>query len=364
MFSVGDEYCMTTLSSDHARLGVISFAHGHVNAYIEAIKDIPEATVVAAWDADRERGTVQCARYGLAFEPDLDALLRRDDIDAVFVTSPTSKHAEHVVAAAQAGKAVLLQKPMALTLDDCAAIIAAVEKYGVKFSMCYQMRADPVNQKMKQLLDEGAVGNVAIVRRRHAINALLLPAFAQPGNWHIDPVQNMGMFMDDASHAADWFYWMLGRPTSVIAEIDNVATDVAPDDNGVAVYRFARKEIGILLNSSTMLAAEATTEIYGDKGVIVQNYGDQPSSAWPRPAGAVALKMYRAGSDGWETFDFPADTPHSSRIRALPRPLIDYLLGRAGPIATAEDGRVCIEMILGAYRAAQQGRRVSFPLQD
>ena len=71
-----------------------------------------------------------------------------------------------------------------------------------------------------------------------------------------------------------------------------------------------------------------------------------------------------AGADAWDRFDFPADTPHGLRIRAVPRPLIDYLQGRTGPLATAEDGRVCIEMILGAYRAAREGRRVHFPLQD
>ena len=341
------------------RFGIVSFAHGHVNAYIEAIKDFPDARVVAGWDDDRERGAARCQTYGLAFEPDLDALLRRADIDAVFITSPTNQHATHAVAAAQAGKHVLLQKPMALTLEDCDAIIAAVRHYGVKFSMCYQMRADPVNQKIKALLQEGAVGNVAIVRRRHAIDALLKPAFVHPGNWHIDPLQNIGMFMDDASHAADWFYWMLGRPTSVIAEIDNIVTTSAPDDNGVAVFRFANKELGILLNSSTMLAAESTTEIYGDQGVIIQNYGDAPASALPRPPGAAALKLYRAGAADWERFDFPADIPHGSRIRAVPRPLVDYLLGLSVPLATAEDGRVCIEMILGAYRAAREGRRIN-----
>jgi len=134
---------------------------------------------------------------------------------------------------------------------------------------------------------------------------------------------------------------------------------VAPDDNGVAVYRFGRGEMGILLNSSTMLAAEATTEIYGDKGVIIQNYGDAPSSALPRPAGAAALKIYRAGADD-EVCDVPRDTPHGARIRAVPRQVVDFLRGRRGPLATARDGRVCIEMILGAYEAARTGRRVTF----
>jgi predicted dehydrogenase len=341
-------------------LGVISFAHGHIHAYLEAIKDLPDADVVVGWDADRARGLTQCAHYGLEFEPDLDALLRRDDLAAVVITSPTNQHADHAVAAAQAGKAIFLQKPMALTLRDCDAIIDAVNRHAVPFSMCYQMRADPVNKAIKALIDEGAVGNVAIVRRRHGINSLLNPQYARPGNWHIDPVQNLGMFMDDASHAADWFYWMLGRPTSVIAEIDNIVTHAAPDDNGVAVFRFAHKELGILLNSSTMRAAEATTEIYGDQGVIIQNYGDAPSSFLPRPRHAVALKMYRAGGTDWEPLDFPADTPHAERIKAVPRALIDYLLGRSGPLATAEDGRVCVEMVLAAYQAAREGRRIIF----
>lgn len=340
------------------RLGVISFAHAHINAYIESIRDFDDATVVAAWDDDRERGQAQCAKYDLAFEPDLDALLRRDDLDAVFVTSPTNQHAAHTLAAAQAGKHVLLQKPMALTLADCDAIIAAIGRYGIQFSMCYQMRADPVNQRIKALLAEGAVGNVALVKRRHAINALLQPGFARAGNWHIDPLQNMGMFMDDASHAADWFLWMLGRPTSVMAEIDNLVTTIAPDDNGVALYRFARGEIGMLVNSSTTLAAETTTEIYGDRGSIIQYFGDAVSSALPRPPGVAALKLFRAGARDWEDLGFPADTPHGNRIRAVPRPLVDFLLGRGAPLATAEEGKSCIEMILAAYQSAREGRRI------
>lgn len=341
------------------KLGVISFAHGHVNAYCEAIAGLPDAQVVAGWDADTERGRTQCAKHGLQFEPDLAQFLRRDDFDAVFVTSPTNKHAEHVLAAAQAGKHVLLQKPMALTLADCDAISQTVQRYGIKFSLCYQMRCDPVNLKMKQLLDEGVLGNIAMIKRRHAIPALLNPAFAYKGNWHIDAEQNMGMFMDDASHAADWFLWMLGRPTSVMAEIDNVVTDIAPDDNGVAIYRFAKREMGILINSSTMLAAESTTEIYGDKAVLIQNYGDSPASGLPRPSGAVALKLFQAGEKDWQAFDLPADTPHGERIRAVPRQAIDYLQGKRGPIATLEEGRICIEMILAAYRSAKEGRRVT-----
>jgi predicted dehydrogenase len=115
----------------------------------------------------------------------------------------------------------------------------------------------------------------------------------------------------------------------------------------------------LLVNSSTQLAAEATTEIYGDRGVIVQNYGDAPASWLPRPQGATALKLFRAGGTDWQRFDFPADTPHGNRIRAVARPAVDFLLGKRGPIATAEEGRICIEMILAAYQSSREGRRVA-----
>jgi predicted dehydrogenase len=341
------------------RLGVVSFAHGHVHAYLNAIAAMDDAVAVAGWDDDVERGRQGCQQHDMIFEPDLDALLARADIDAVFVTSQTNRHAEHAVAAAEAGKAVLLQKPMALTLTDCDLIIDAVQRHGIRFSMCYQMRCDPVNQRMKQLVEDGAVGRIAVVRRRHAIPLLLNRDFARPGNWHIDPVANRGMFADDASHAADWFYWMLGRPVSVMAEIDNVITDVAPDDNGVALFRFAGREMGVLLNSSTMLAAEATTEIYGDQGVMIQNYGDLSSSSVPRPPHPIALKLYRTDDPQWRDLGLPADTAQGERIAAVARPVVDYLRGRRGPIATAAEGRVGVEMILAAYRSAEEGRRIT-----
>lgn len=350
---------MNSTSSAPVRIGVISFAHGHVNAYVDVIAGFDDAVVLAAWDDDEVRGRAACEKFGLQFEASLDALLARADIDAVIIASPTNRHAEHCIAAAHAGKAIVLQKPMALSLTDCDAIAAAVHGSGVPFTMAYQMRVDPVNLKMRELLQERAIGNVFLVKRRHAIPMLLNKEWARPGNWHIDPVQNMGMFMDDASHAADFLLWLMGKPASVMAEIDNIVTDVAPDDNGVALLRFAGGAMGLLVNSSTMLAAEATTEIYGDAGTIVHYFGDSPASSLPRPAGAAALKIFRAGAKDWEVFDLPADTPHGNRIRGLARPLVDFLHGRRGPIADAAEGRACIEIILAAYRSAREGRRIA-----
>jgi len=133
---------------------------------------------------------------------------------------------------------------------------------------------------------------------------------------------------------------------------------VAPDDNGVAVYRFAQGEIGILLNSSTTVAAISTTEIYGDEGTIVQDYGDAPATAAPRPEGAVPLRMIRRGETAWTEFDLPIPSSQRDRLAAIPRPFIDYIRGLTEETITAEEGRVSVEMVLGAYRSMAEGRRI------
>ena len=344
-------------------IGILSFAHGHANAYCNQMQTFDDVKLVACWDDNVARGEAAATQYGMKFSPHLEDVVHHPEIHAVIVTCETNRHADMVAAAADAGKHILCQKPMALTLADCDRIAAVVEKTGIQFMMGYQMRRDPANIAMKELIDSGVLGKIGVLRRRHCINALFNEGFVTGASrWHIDPGKNMGMFMDDASHATDFIHWMLGKPTSVIAEIDNVLTDVAPDDTGVAVYRFPSSAMAILLNTSVTLAGENTTEIYGDNGVAIQNYGDAPSCNIPRPADAVALKLYTRDEPSWRDLGIAIPDGHGERIAGVPRPFIDCLKNNTEPDVTVEDGRVSVEMVLGAYRSAQEGRRVTFPL--
>jgi predicted dehydrogenase len=204
------------------------------------------------------------------------------------------------------------------------------------------------------------LGNLAVVRRRHSLNVLLNPAFVNgPSRWHIDPEANIGMFFDDASHAADWFLWMLGKPVSVMAEIGAIVTHDAADDNGAALYRFAKGEIGILLHSSTTVASAPTTEIYGDHGTILQEWGDAISTSSPRPAGASPLRMIRRGETEWTEFPYSVPASQRERLMNVPRPFIDYVRGLTDETISAEEGRISVEMVLGAYISAREGRRVN-----
>lgn len=345
-------------------IGVLSFAHGHAGVYCQVMKSFDDVRLVACWDDDPVRGRAAAERYGMAFRERQEELLADPEVDAVIVTNETAFHADAVEAVAAAGKAILLQKPMALTVADCDRITAAVERAKVPFSMAFQMRHDPVNLRMRELVQEGTLGKVGVLRRRHCLSLLFNPNFVTgPTRWHIDPRLNMGMFMDDAVHAADYLRWMLGEPVSVMAEIDNILTNVAPDDTGVALYRFENGALGILFNSSVILAAENTTEIYGDRGVLIQNWGDSPSTPMA-PPGASPLKLYRKDVQpaAWEEFPLTVPKSHGERIGGVPRPFIDYLKNGGAPPASTLDGKRSVEMVLGAYQSAHEGRRVKLPL--
>jgi predicted dehydrogenase len=168
--------------------------------------------------------------------------------------------------------------------------------------------------------------------------------------------------MDDASHATDFVHWVMGKPVSVMAEIGNTVTDFSPDDTGIAIYRFAGGAMTVLVNSSVTLAGENTTELYGDQGVLIQNHDDAPSTNVPLPPSAIALKLYTQSRNQWQDLGIPIPASHTERISAAPRAFIDCLIHDRPSDITAEDGRVAVEMVLGAYESARSGRRIKFPL--
>ena len=340
------------------RIGILGFAHGHINAYCGRWRNelSDQVELVAGWDHDVERLKTVAITHEFAVSDSVEQLLSRSDIDAIVIGSETAYHAEHVEAAAAAKKTIILQKPIALNLDEANRIVAAIDTNKIPFTMAWQMRVDLENLKMKELVDSGEIGRILMARRRHCLKTHQMAGFED--SWHVKPELNRGMWADDAAHAIDFLLWMFGAPETVVAEIDTLVNPKVPDDSGIAVYRYADGLFAEVVSSFTATGGENTTEILGEKGVIIQNFGDQPSAAAPKPNGAIALKWFLDEDNTWHYGDFEPCSQQIHRIAGLAEPLVDFISGNRPPLATAEEGRTALRMLLASYKSAEEGRRI------
>jgi predicted dehydrogenase len=339
-------------------VGILGFAHGHVGSYCTRWTKEPELDmkVVAGWDHNPERLAKAAETFGLQPYSSVDELLANPEVQAVVVSSETSMHADLVEKAAAAGKQIAVQKPISLTLAEADRIVEAVRRHNVPFTMAWQMRVDPQNVKMKELIESGELGKVFMVRRRHGLNTHHWPEFTTL--WHNDPKYNRDIWADDSAHPIDFIHWLLGVPESVTAEVDTIFDPRVPNDNGVAIFRYPGGPIAEVSCSFTVVAAENTTEVIAENGSIVQNYGDVPSCNVPRPEGACGLKWYLWETKQWTCSDIASPPGHGHRIAGLAGPLSDFFHGKREAIATVEDGRTSLKMVLATYVSSREGRRV------
>jgi 1,5-anhydro-D-fructose reductase (1,5-anhydro-D-mannitol-forming) len=349
-------------------VALLGFAHGHQGMWGRVLAADPRVDVVCAWDDDEARGRRGAKGAGVPFEPDLDAVLARDDVTAVTICSYTDQHAEHAIAAARAGKDIMMQKPMTTTAEDCDRIVEAVEAAGVRFYQAHNLRFDPVHQAVKRLYDEGGLGRVSAVRRRQAHHFALLPQDIL--GWFRDPERaGGGVLMDEGAHAALWFLWMFGPPSSVSAVLSGGKPGA--EETGIVTLRYPDGMVGTLHASWVEPAGPDTVELYGDAGVLVAS-GTDIASGRSRPPGGAAVRVWRPKADGplepgpkdppeacgaWEALDV---APPKMRVFGAVRAFADLLV-RGGPSpADATVGRDAVRLILAAYRSAREGREVSF----
>lgn len=344
-------------------LGILGFAHGHCGIYCTQWREHPELgiEVVAGWDHDGERLARAAREHNIPARENPEQVLEGPEVDAVVIAAETNRHAELVERAAEAGKAIILQKPIALSLEDADRIVAAVDRSGVSFTLAWQMRVDPENLKVKDLIESGALGKLFMLRRRHTLGICLEES--NLGLWHFDAEANRDIWADDACHAIDFVLWLLGPPESVTAELSTLLHPAAPNDNGIAIFRYPGGPIAEVCCSFTCMAGENTLELTAENGVVVQNFGDAPSAPL-RPPGTPALKWRFTGDADWRHGEFPVFRHQGERIANLAQPLADFLHGRRPPLATAREGRETLRLVLACYEASERGARVQFPPQE
>jgi predicted dehydrogenase len=352
------------------RVGMISWAHVHAEFRAKALSELPGVRIVAIADDEEQRGRSAAERFGVdTFTTDWRQLIKRDDLDVVMVHSENARHADQVVAAAEAGLNVFCEKPIATRLEDAARMVTAVEAAGVDGTAAFVSRFSQEASRAKRIVDSGVLGEII-----HARALIGLAGVAEIGcppdmvEWMHDPqLGGGGAWIDEGSHAVDLLRHLVGEVTEVAAFDACLAKrDLGVEDVAVGLLRFESGALGEVATSWSLaidLGMRNQVELYGSRGTLFL----EATSRFPR------VELYTedlpAELRGWVSPHIRPDRtePHDygswpAHVHHYKREVASYLSRWQdeqrpyGP--TLEDGRACLEILLAGYRSAANGTTV------
>jgi predicted dehydrogenase len=249
------------------RVAMLSFAHGHAYAYAEILRRLPDAELVAIADDDEARGREAAARFGAEFVAGWREAAARDDVDAVVICSENARHAEMTIAAAEAGKHVLCEKPLATSMEDAQAMIDACARAGVKLQTAFPVRFSAPAVAFREAIRAGRVGTPLAVIARNPGTC--------PMSWFVDPdLAGGGAVMDHTVHVIDVLRHIFdAEVTEVYAEADTRIYDIPVDDTGLVMFRMSNGLRGSLDTSWSRPKNWPTwggveIEVIGEKGAL------------------------------------------------------------------------------------------------
>jgi UDP-N-acetyl-2-amino-2-deoxyglucuronate dehydrogenase len=244
--------------------GRIAYKHA------EAIKKNEKANLLCVCDVIKERAVDYKDKYGAeCCYTEYHELLENPDLDVVSICTPSGMHAEMGIAAAKAGKHVIVEKPMAMSLQDADDLIQACEDNGVKLAVCFQNRFNPPVQKLRRALEEGRFGKLT---HASAVVRWFRPQdYYDQAPWRGTRANDGGCLMNQSIHNIDLLQWMMGPVESVFGYTANNLRKIECEDVGVAVLKFKSGALGVIEASTTVYPEnlEETLNIFGEKGTVV-----------------------------------------------------------------------------------------------
>ena len=311
---------------------------------IPAIGEVENSKVVAVLGSDPSRTRTYATANGIPAVYDrIEEFLADPAITAVYISTTNERHAAAAIAAARAGKHILCEKPMAMTLSDAAAMLDAAHKAGVQLGVNHHLRCMETHRAMRRLILEGAIGRPVAVR---IFFGVLLPDELK--GWRVNkPEAGGGVLFDLTVHDADLIRFLLSEdPVDVVALTG--ATGVAEGNLADTAMIATRMQSGLLVQigeSFSIAHADPSVEIHGTKGALIGN-----DVLWQRGGGSVSLRR------GSQVELVPLT--HANAYPRVIRQFNDAIMGNGAPSVTGEDGYKSLAFALAASESAKTGRRI------
>lgn len=351
------------------KVGVIGAGHAgttHIERYL-ALSDTVQ--VIAVCDPDPNAVDKASVKYGIKNKHSDYQKLLEDDIDVVSICAPNNFHKPMAVAAAEAGKDILLEKPIALTISEADEILSAVKKANVKMMVAFDQVFCPMVQKARSLIDNGKLGKLAIgtVERYANYSQTSRSEFG----WRADSKKvGGGALIEGGIHKISILYYLMGAVDSVIAFSRKLTMDIDGEDNIVLLTNHRSGAIGSVTCSWTSEIRgpeQDRMSIYGDKGSVVA-YGsfhkgtgelDLSDASIPEynrthywyPQSGTTRETYRSARKGFDAYQIEIDH------------FVDCVLNDKTPIVTGHDARAIQEIAIAAYESVEKQGIISLPLK-
>lgn len=317
----------------------------------------PDARVVALYDYNLDRARELAEAHGARAYATMEELLADPEVDAVSVCTSNATHAEATIAALRAGKHVLCEKPMATTIEDCEAMVAAAREAGRALMIDQNQRFARAHVRAKELIDAGRIGRVLTFRTTFGHGGPETWSI-DPGtaSWFFDPKRAaMGAMADLGVHKTDLIQWLIGQrvvaATAKVATLDKrdaAGKFVGVDDNALAIYQMDGGALGTMTASWTYYGPEDnSTVIYGTEGVM-RIYDD--------PAHSIELDL-RGGET--EYYDVEAiQTNDNQTASGVIDAFVDCLERGAEPPVSGESVLAAMRAVFACVESSRTGRTV------
>jgi len=337
----------------NVRFGIIGCGGISNYFHIPELKQIEDAEIVAVADLKPNRAKITAQRFNIKhWYTDALELLGRSDVDAVVVATPHPTHSKIAVEAIEAGKHVIIQKPMCTTVEDADAIVEAARRHpDLKvMTLPFVYFDTPLFDYVKNLLKKGEIGKVCTARARVAHSGPekyqeeVTQMFGEEKIcWFFDPKRaHGGVLYDLGVYAVSTLVYLLGKARKISAITSTIDKPTELDDNSAIIMEMENGSIAIAESSWTQVATLEGTSIYGTKGTILMNYMNVPVMAYKQEEARWVIP----------TLEKEKEPQHTHRH------FVKCILEDKKPIGSPEDGRHIVEIMAAAYESAKTGKTV------
>ncbi len=320
---------------------------------------VPEAEVVGIYTRHGDKARAFAQKHKIpAWYDNLERAIADSGCEVVDVCLPNYLHAQATLLAASAGKHVIIEKPLALTLEEADAMIAGCKKAGVKLMYAEELCFAPKYERLRSMVGEGAVGNIYMLKQAEKHSG-------PHSDWFYDiRYAGGGVLMDMGCHAFGWFFWMLknAKVKSVYASMSTVLHQgrTQGEDNSVVIVEFDNGVTAIAENSWAKHGGmDDHCEVYGLEGVMYADlFRGNAALVYSKKGYGYAMEKADTTS-GWSfsIFEeaFNQGYPHELKH------FIECVRNDTQPLVTGEMGRAVLEVVYAAYASAGQGKKISLP---